>query len=201
MAHYFENDPNLKDEKGTYQVTWQDHTLTFQTNSGVFSRDGLDTGTRILLDAVADSSEDPERILDFGCGVGVAGELLHQRFPGAEIVGTDVSERAVQLARENYQAHGVSGEVLLQDGLKESDGLFDLIVLNPPIRTGKETIYRLFAQAADHLSEKGSLWIVIRKQHGAASAVKYLQSLDLDVERVTRDMGFWVLKVTRRLPD
>lgn len=198
MAHYFENDPNLKDEKGSYQVRWQEGTFTILTNSGIFSRDGLDTGTRVLLDAIAASDEAPRRILDFGCGTGVAGVLLHSLYPQAEIVGIDVSERAADIARENYGKAGIHGEVLVQDGLKEKDGLFDLIALNPPIRTGKETIYRLFQEASEHLTENGSLWIVIRKQHGAASAQKYLQSLDLDVNRVARDLGFWVLKVTRK---
>lgn len=198
MAHYFENDPNLKDEKGSYQVRWQEGTFTILTNSGIFSRDGLDTGTRVLLDAIAASDEAPKRILDFGCGTGVAGVLLHSLYPQAEIMGIDVSERAADIARENYGKAGIHGEVLVQDGLKGKDGLFDLIALNPPIRTGKETIYRLFQEASEHLTENGSLWIVIRKQHGAASAQKYLQSLDLDVNRVARDLGFWVLKVTRK---
>lgn len=201
MAHYFENDPNLKEERGTYQVNWNDHDFTILTNSGVFSRDGLDTGTRILLDAVAASDEDPKRILDFGCGVGVAGVLLHLRFPKAEIVGTDVNERAAAMAAENYRENGIFSEVLVQDGLQETDGLFDLIALNPPIRTGKETIYRLFREAADHLTPQGSLWIVIRKQHGAASALKYLQSLDLQVTREARDLGFWVLKARHQSED
>lgn len=198
MAHYFENDPNLKDEKGSYQVRWQEGTFTILTNSGIFSRDRLDTGTRVLLDAIAASDEAPKRILDFGCGTGVAGVLLHSLYPQAEIMGIDVSERAADMARENYGKAGIHGEVLVQDGLKEEDGLFDLIALNPPIRTGKETIYRLFQEASEHLTQDGSLWIVIRKQHGAASAQKYLQSLDLDVNRVARDLGFWVLKVTRK---
>lgn len=198
MAHYFENDPNLKDEKDSYQVRWQEGTFTILTNSGIFSRDGLDTGTRVLLDAIAASDEAPKRILDFGCGTGVAGVLLHSLYPQAEIMGIDVSERAADMARENYGKAGIHGEVLVQDGLKEEDGLFDLIALNPPIRTGKETIYRLFQEASEHLTQDGSLWIVIRKQHGAASAQKYLQSLDLDVNRVARDLGFWVLKVTRK---
>ena len=198
MAHYFENDPNLKDEKGSYQVRWQEGTFTILTNSGIFSRGGLDTGTRVLLDAIAASDEAPKRILDFGCGTGVAGVLLHSLYPQAEIMGIDVSERAADMARENYGKAGIHGEVLVQDGLKEEDGLFDLIALNPPIRTGKETIYRLFQEASEHLTQDGSLWIVIRKQHGAASAQKYLQSLDLDVNRVARDLGFWVLKVTRK---
>ena len=179
-------------------MRWQEGTFTILTNSGIFSRDGLDTGTRVLLDAIAASDEAPKRILDFGCGTGVAGVLLHSLYPQAEIMGVDVSERAADMARENYGKAGIHGEVLVQDGLKEEDGLFDLIALNPPIRTGKETIYRLFQEASEHLTQDGSLWIVIRKQHGAASAQKYLQSLDLDVNRVARDLGFWVLKVTRK---
>jgi len=73
----------------------------------------------------------------------------------------------------------------------------DTIVLNPPIRTGKRVIYSLFEQSANHLEKNGSLWIVIRKQHGAQSAFDYLQSLGLECKRVVRDKGFWVIQATK----
>lgn len=200
MAHYFENDPNLQDEKGTYTLEWDHTRFVIATNAGVFSREGLDTGTRILLEAIQAADLHPGTVLDFGCGVGVAGVILHTLYPQASITGIDVSERACALAQENYARYGIQGEVLCQDGLQKEQGDFDLIALNPPIRTGKETIYRLFAQAAAHLSAEGSLWIVIRKQHGAASAEKYLKTLFDQVTRPERSMGFWVLKASSPKP-
>ena len=65
---------------------------------------------------------------------------------------------------------------------------------NPPIRAGKQVIYRMFADAAKCLKPGGALYLVIRKQQGAESCMKYLRTLFREVERLDRDGGFWVLK-------
>ena len=72
-------------------------TAEFVTDAGVFSRDGLDTGTAALLEALP---EPAGRVLDLGCGWGAVGVLLGKRWPGAQIVMTDVNCRAASLARE-----------------------------------------------------------------------------------------------------
>ena len=81
------------------------------------------------------------------------------------------------------------------DGIKE--GNFECILLNPPIRTGKKVIYSLFDQCLEHLNEDGRLWIVMRKQHGAQSAVNYFEEKQANVERVARDKGYWIMKITK----
>ena len=75
-----------------------------------------------------------------------------------------------------------------------ASGTFSAIVLNPPIRAGKAVIYGLFAAARAHLNQNGALYIVIRKQQGAESAQRYLQTIYSDVERIARDKGYWVLR-------
>ena len=44
------------------------------------------------------------------------------------------------------------------------------------------------------LKENGELWLVIRKQQGAESCVKYLKTLFYEVEKLDKSAGFWVLK-------
>lgn len=41
-------------------------------------------------------------ILDFGCGLGDAIPVLRQRFPHAQLLGIDVSERAIEQCRRRY---------------------------------------------------------------------------------------------------
>ena len=74
--------------------------------------------------------------------------------------------------------------------------VFDAVVTNPPIRAGKQVIYRMFADAARSLRTGGALYLVIRKQQGAESCVKYLKTLFGSVERLDREAGFWVLKAS-----
>ena len=190
--HYYTKTPGVAhDEK---QVIFEALGLRFQcaTDAGVFSRDGLDMGTRILLEALP---EPGGRALDLGCGWGAVGVVLGKRYPDLELVLTDVNERAAELARRNLRENGVkNARVLCGDGLAAVEGAFDLIALNPPIRAGKAVVYGLFAAAAGRLVPGGALYVVIRKQQGAESARKYLETVFASVERVARDKGYWVLR-------
>ena len=166
--------------------------LSCTTDAGVFSRDGLDMGTRILLEALPELHG---RILDLGCGWGPVGTALGKKYPDAQMVLTDVNSRATELAARNLGANGVTNATVVQgDGFEAMEGKFDAIVLNPPIRAGKAVIYAMFAEAAAHLNAGGALYIVIRKQQGAESAQKYLSTIYADVERIAREKGYWVLR-------
>ena len=189
--YYSENPVAAHDER---EVIYQALGLRFAcvTDAGVFSRDGLDMGTRILLEALPELHG---RILDLGCGWGPVGTALGKKYPDAQLVLTDVNSRAVELAARNLGANGVTNATVVQgDGFVAVEGKFDAIVLNPPIRAGKAVIYAMFAEAAAHLNAGGALYIVIRKQQGAESAQKYLETLYGDVQRIAREKGYWVLR-------
>ena len=192
--HYYTQTPGAAhDEK---QVIFEVLGLRLQctTDAGVFSRDGLDMGTRILLEALPPLSG---RILDLGCGWGPVGTALGRKYPDAQILMSDVNQRAAELAGRNLRSNGVTNAAVVQgDGYEAVEGCFDAIVLNPPIRAGKGVIYALFDGARAHLTEGGALYIVIRKQQGAESAEKYLKTLYGSVERICRDKGYWVLRCT-----
>ncbi|MCF0245952.1 MAG: methyltransferase [Ileibacterium sp.] len=196
MAHYFENDKNLKTDRHEIHFSIDGKTFLMMSDAGVFSKDKLDTGTSILLESVLKNSQPAKHVLDLGCGIGPVGVVLGT-FWNCEVTGIDVNERACALALQNYKNNHVQGQVLCQDGV--TAGEFDCILLNPPIRAGKEVIYRLFEQSAAHLTKNGALWIVMRKQHGAQSAVNFLQdTLHLKTERLNRDKGFWIIKAFRK---
>ena len=83
-----------------------------------------DCGSRI-----ADS-----RVVDVGTGSGVIALSLAKKFPDAQILGVDVSEDALMLARENAVRLNLTDRVqfLRSDLLEDVDGTFDLIVANLP---------------------------------------------------------------------
>lgn len=192
MEHYYSQNPGTEHDEKKVIFEVLEQKLSCITDSGVFSRDGLDMGTRVLLEALPALGG---RILDLGCGWGPVGAALGMKYPDAEIVMTDVNERAVDLAKRNLQLNGVKNALVLQgDGYENVQGKFDAIILNPPIRTGKQVIYAMFADGRDYLAENGALYIVIRKQQGAESAEKYLKTIYGSVERIAREKGYWVLK-------
>ena len=193
MSHYFTNDQVVVDQPTSIHFELKGKEFVLRSNAGVFSKDKLDTGTRILLETILDHESNPSSVLDLGCGIGPVGVVL-SNFWDTNVTMIDVNERAVQLARQNMDAYSSKARIVCQDGVQE--GMFDCIVLNPPIRTGKEVIYRLFDECIEHLSKEGRFWIVIRKQHGAQSAIKHFEQKNLQVERVARDKGYWILRVT-----
>lgn len=189
--HYYTENPQSAHDERRVALRALGNELTFTTDAGVFSRDGLDRGTEVLLNALPPLSG---RVLDLGCGWGAVGVALGKRYPGLDIVMTDINSRAVELSRRNLAENGVKAEVVQGDGFAAVEGLFDAIVTNPPIRAGKAVIYGLFAQAREHLKPDGALYVVIRKQQGAPSALKYLKEIYTRAETVDRGSGFHVLR-------
>ena len=74
------------------------------------------------------------RMIDVGTGSGIIALTLAAEFPKAEIVGADISEDALMLARENAERLGLADRVhFLQSNLLESvQTHFNLIVANLP---------------------------------------------------------------------
>ena len=189
--HYYTENPASAHDERRIVLSILGQELTFTTDAGVFSRDGLDRGTELLLEALPELTG---RVLDLGCGWGAVGVALGKKYPALGIVMTDINSRAVELARRNLAANGVKAEVVQGDGFQSVAGDFDAIVTNPPIRAGKAVIYGLFDQAKARLAPGGALYIVIRKQQGAPSALKHLKEVYGDAEVIDRSSGFWVIR-------
>ena len=188
--HYYTAQPTSAHDLRTIHISALGVDATFQTDAGVFSRDDLDVGTRALIAALPPLKG---RILDLGCGWGPVGTLLGMVNSGIEIVMSDVNARAVELAQHNAQANGVTAQVIQSDAFENIEGQFDAIITNPPIRAGKAVIYGMFLTAKEHLTADGKLYIVIRKQQGAPSALKMLRENYANAEVIEREAGFWVI--------
>ena len=195
MGHYFDENPQTAHNRKEISFRFSSVNYTFVTDTNLFSKDKVDTGTQILLDAVAKCGTG-KKVLDLGCGYGVVGIVLNRTF-GCEMDACDVNRRAVECSVSNAQRNNAKVRYVVSDGFAELTDKYDDIVLNPPIRAGKAVIYRLFEESYEHLNEGGRLWIVIRKQHGAQSAQKKLEEIFRQVEFVDRDKGFHVYKSTR----
>ena len=194
--HYYTRDPRSESRPAECAFTWRGEDLVFRTDAGVFSRGELDEGTRILLDALPETMEGD--VLDLGCGWGAIGISLKKRYPALRVVMADVNLRALELSRENAARNVAEVECAESDGMAALTGrTFDAVVTNPPIRAGKAVIYRMFAEAAEALRVGGSLYLVIRKQQGAESALRYLQTLYRKTEKLDRSKGYWVIRAEK----
>ena len=189
--HYYSVNPASEHDIRRITAEIFGFSLSFDTDAGVFSRDGLDVGPRVLLEALPEMAG---RVLDLGCGWGPVGVALLSKYPGLEVQMTDVNSRAVELSRRNLALNRVSAEVVQGDAFENVTGRFSAVITNPPIRAGKAAIYDMFAVAREYLEPDGALYIVIRKQQGAPSALKYLREIYASAEVIEREAGFWVIR-------
>ena len=193
MVHYFsENNDNLKSNPQLIAFSVNNTPLKFNTDNGVFSKNNFDRGTEILLKYLV-VKESFKKALDLGCGYGVIGIYLNKAF-NISVDMVDINKRAINLTKSNVELNEASANVFLSDGFENIDGKYDLIITNPPIRAGKEIIYRFFEDANKHLLEDGEFYLVINKKHGADSALVKLKTIYNDVEIVNKKKGFQVIK-------
>ncbi len=196
--HYFTETPESEHKPMQVQADYRGHTFTFETDSGVFSRTEIDRGTRELMAVLPEAVSGA--VLDMGCGYGVLGICLKKLNPNCQLTMADVNTRALALAKQNAAQNGVDADVIQSNGFAALAGnRYDLIVTNPPIRAGKQVIYQIFADAAKALHESGALLLVIRKQQGAPSAVKELETLFQTVTIPAKKGGYWVIRCEQSL--
>lgn len=197
--HYYSSQPDTAHDLREIHAQLRGRTFRFLTDAGVFSKKGVDFGSRLLIETV--ELPDTGEIADVGCGYGPIGIAAVAASPGSRAVLLDVNARAVSLARKNAEINGVADRVtaLISDGFEAvGDHCFDTVLTNPPIRAGKQVVYRLFAEAKDHLKQEGTLWIVIRKKQGAASAREELNRLFSSVDVAVQKKGYWILRARQR---
>ena len=197
--HYYTRVPQSESKPVGFEYTYRGVALTFQTDAGVFSKGEVDTGTRLLLEALPEEMNGD--ILDLGCGWGVIGISIAKKWPETRVTMADVNTRALDLSRENAERNRAEVACVESDGMATLAGkTFDAVVTNPPIRAGKKVIYKMFSDAAAQLKPGGALYLVIRKQQGAESCMKYLQTLYDSVEKLDKSGGFWVIRAMHKTP-
>ena len=191
MTHYFTND-NIESNIKKILVKVRDKTFSFYTDNGVFSKRGLDFGSRSLIESILDL-DIHGNVLDIGCGYGVIGIILSSFFHGNYDL-VDVNKRVIHLAKMNVSLNKVSGvNVFCSDVYSGVSKKYNFIVTNPPIRVGKEILYKFLFEAKDYLVSGGSLIFVINKDQGAKSVIKDL-SLIGNVSILKKNKGFFVIK-------
>ncbi|WP_240666762.1 class I SAM-dependent methyltransferase [Longirhabdus pacifica] len=197
MDHYYSKNPNANHQPHTITQNIKGTTFQFHTDAGVFSKRSVDFGSVLLMEEIV--LHNVSRICDVGCGYGPIGLFIAKHAEKSHVYMVDINERAVGLAKQNATLNHIHNVTITQSDkfqhIEETD--FDLVVSNPPVRAGKETVHSIFSQAHERLKPLGQLWIVIQKKQGAASAKKKLDSLFSNVELMKRSRGYHIYKATK----
>lgn len=142
-----------------------------------------------------EKGEKSEKIADIGTGSGAIAISLALLLPKAKIYATDISPRALEIARLNLEKHGVQDRVHLLQGdlLDPLPEPVDIIIANPPYirdeevnqlsaeirmcepmvalvggRDGLDKVRQLLVNAPEKLRPGGSILLEIGPGHGLA---------------------------------
>lgn len=193
MSHYFINDDSLKSEKRIIKYTVNSHYFEITSDIGVFSKNELDPGSELLIKTAIKEGINGD-LLDVGCGYGPIGITLSKICDLNKVDFIDVNLRALNLTKENAAKYQIKNfNVFESNGFENVKDLYDYILINPPIRAGKEVIFKMFEDSIKYLKKDGILMIVIRKDQGAPSAKKKLSELYGNCETLDREKGYHIL--------
>jgi 16S RNA G1207 methylase RsmC len=190
MGQYFTNE-NLKSEIKELQVNIFNSNFCFYTDNGVFSKERLDFGTRVLLETLP-VEKILGKVLDVGCGYGAISIIL-AKTTDCSIDGVDVNRRAIHLSKMNMQKNNANNIKFYESDCYEAvDDKYNLIITNPPIRAGKKTVYDIIIGAKDYLLKDGVLYFVIRKDHGMKSLLRDIEKY-YNTQIIGKKNGFFVI--------
>lgn len=192
---YFNAEPTSKHhfQKINYEI--ENHKFIFTSDSGVFSRSRIDFGTDVLLKTFfkTESSKQNKKILDLGTGYGVVGTVVN-KILNIEVDMVDVNKRAIELAKQNLANNNASGNVFESNIYENIKNKYDAILVNPPIRAGKDVVTEMLKKSIQFLKPKGEIFVVIQKKQGAPSAQRNLEETFKNVEILNRDKGYYILR-------
>ena len=193
MIHYFTNNENLKIEIRTIDYNYLDQHLSFLSDNGVFSKNKIDYGSKLLVETfLKQSNEAIENILDIGCGYGFIGVSL-AKILNVKVEMVDINKRAIHLCSKNIKNNNVNAICYESNGIDNVNNKFDIIISNPPIRVGKSILLNILRTAKSKMKSNGCLWFVIRKDQGAKSIMKNLEDI-YECEVIEKDKGFFIIK-------
>lgn len=190
MGYYFDKNTDVESNETITKAKIGGKIYTFKTDNGVFSKKGLDFGTRSLLEAIK-LDEITGKVLDFGCGYGPIGIYIAQN-TNAEVHMIDINRRSLELARKNVDLNHVNVHLYESDIYSNVNTKFNHIISNPPIRVGKKILYEILFKAKDYLLDNGKLWIVVNKDQGAKSIVRDLEK-EYKVQIIDKNKGFYII--------
>lgn len=192
MEHYFTNNQQLKSEFRNIHINIMNKDFDFISDLGVFSKDKIDYGSKLLVTSYLNENKKSVDILDMGCGYGFMGIVITS-ITNSNVTMCDINKRAIHLSKINGKKNNVKITCIESNVYNNISSKYDVIITNPPIRAGKNIVRNILFGAFEHLKLTGELWFVMRKNHGVKSMIKELNQKYL-VEIINRSKGFYVVR-------
>ena len=152
----------------------------------------------LIAEVLAEGGIDPwldpstTRVLDLCTGNGSLGILAALAYPNITVLGLDLSKDALAVAQINIERHGLAGRMALaeSDGLAKADGVFDLILCNPPYVNAKS-----MSELPAEFKCEPTLALA-----GGSDGMDFVRSLLRDVASQLSPQGVLVLEIGNERP-
>ena len=168
--------------------------------------------TELLVEKIITENPTAEEILEIGTGSGAIAIALAANIKNAKIMAVDISDKALQIARENAVKNKVNINFCFSDVFENVTGKYDLIISNPPYISKKEYPYlsreirehepsialladdnglafykKILCSGKDYLTEKGKIYFEIG------------YSLSESIKKVAEENGFRNIETVKDL--
>ena len=205
--HYFSSQPSTPMKRRPLSVVLAGEKRQLQSAGGIFSPDGVDKGTVILLNEAPPPAAEGN-LLDIGCGWGPIALTLALRSPAATVYAVDVNERSLELTQDNAKSLGLDNVRASTPDAVDPALRFNTIWSNPPIRVGKSELHSILLMWLPRLAQQGNAYLVVQKNLGSDSLQRWLATelgeqfpdAGFTVVRDSTNKAFRILKVTRTKP-
>ena len=85
-------------------------------------------------------------LIDLGCGSGVIGLTMKEKFPKLQVTLLDISSSALEVAEKNREQFGLEVQIIEGDMLENVHEKFDILISNPPYIKDDEEIEAIVRQ-------------------------------------------------------
>lgn len=168
--------------------------------------------TELLVEKIVKENPEVDEILEIGTGSGAIAIALAANIKNAKIKAVDISNKALQIARENAAKNKVNIHFYYSDVFENITGKYDLIVSNPPYISNKEYQYlsreirkyepsialladdnglafykKILCSAKDYLTKKGKIYFEIG------------YNLSESIKKVAKENGFRNIETVKDL--
>jgi 16S rRNA (guanine1207-N2)-methyltransferase len=145
------------------------------------------------------------RLLDLGCGYGFIGIVLGAVFEQVIVDFIDINAKAIKFTARNAKNNGLANShvyaVDFTDPTQRSTAFGDTryghILINPPVKAGKQVMGKLIDGAMDVLQDGGNLYVVVRTSLGAKSWQSAFEAREDATLAVFREGGYRVFKLVK----
>ncbi len=165
--------------------------------------------TYTIVEALEEEIVGGDRVIDVGTGSGVLSFVASRH--AKEVVGVDISKKAVDLARKNAAKNGIDNTTFFRSDLFENvEGEFDLVVFNAPYlpkdsrdeniegsemwsgeNGGLDIVDRFLARVKTHLSKEGRILFLVSSLTGMEKVEESLLEREFSWEIVREKKIPW----------